>query len=54
VDLSTWFRDGAGALVDPASANQGGENESIVKENVKTSLKAFEDDDRDGDESDEG
>lgn len=53
VDLSTWFRDQSGALVDPASANKGGANESIVKENIKVSFKAFEDRDRDGDDSDE-
>lgn len=53
VDLSTWFRNGSGALVDPASANKGGLNESIVKENIKVSFKAFEDQDRDGDDSDE-
>ncbi|MDH3495592.1 MAG: hypothetical protein OER21_02410 [Gemmatimonadota bacterium] len=53
VDLSTWFRNQSGVLVDPASANKGGANESIVKENVKNSFKAFEDRDRDGDDSDE-
>jgi hypothetical protein len=48
VDLSTWFRDAGGALLDPASANKGEANEGVVKENVKASLEAFEDDDRDG------
>jgi len=54
VDLSTWFRTAAGALIDPATANKGQPNESVVMENIKTSLKAFEDKDRDGDELDEG
>jgi hypothetical protein len=40
-------------LVDPNTANKGGQNESVVKENIKTSFKAFEDEDRDGDDSDE-
>jgi hypothetical protein len=53
VDLSSWFRNGSGALVDPASGNQGGPNESVIKENIKTSFHSFEDEDRDGDDSDE-
>ena len=35
-------------LVDPATANKGGANEGIVKENIKQSVEAFEDDDSDG------
>lgn len=50
VDITTWFRNGA-SLVDPRTANKGGANEGIVKENIKTSFKAFEDEDRDGDDS---
>lgn len=53
VDISTWFRNAGGALVNPDTGNKGGANESIVKENIKTSFHAFEDEDRDGDESDE-
>jgi hypothetical protein len=53
VDLTTWFRNGA-TLVDPRTANKGGANEGIVKENVKASFKAFEDGDRDGDDGDDG
>lgn len=54
VDVSTWFRSVTGALIDPATANKGGQNESVVKDNIKDSFKAFEDKDRDGDELDEG
>lgn len=51
LDLSTWFRNGAaGPLVDPASANAGGANENLVRDNIKASIKAFEDQDHDGDE----
>lgn len=53
VDINTWFRTGGGALIDPATANKGGANEGLVKENIKDSFKAFEDHDRDGDDSDE-
>lgn len=48
VELNTWFRTATGTLVDPATANKGGQNESLVTENIKQSLEAFEDDDRDG------
>jgi hypothetical protein len=37
-----------GALVDPSSANLGGPNAGIVKNNIKSSIDAFEDDNRDG------
>lgn len=46
--LSQWFRDAQGNLVDPATGNKGGENESLIKENIKQAIDAFEDKDRDG------
>ncbi|MDH3456869.1 MAG: hypothetical protein OER90_08510 [Gemmatimonadota bacterium] len=53
LDLSVWFVDGAGNLLDPRTANKGGLNEGIVKENIKQSVEAFEDDDRDGDDDED-
>ena len=50
--IANWFRTQAGALVSPMTANKGGANESLVKENIKSSMKAFKDDDRDGDDRD--
>jgi hypothetical protein len=50
VDVSTWFRAPGGGLVDPATANKGGQNESEVTQNIKDSLHAFEDSDGDGEE----
>ena len=50
VDLSTWFQDAAGGLIDPASANHGGANESLVTQNILTSFHAFRDDNRDGED----
>ena len=47
MDVSTWFVD-AGALIDPATANKGGQNEGVVKNNIEQSIDAFEDDDHDG------
>ena len=51
VDVATWFKTTAGALIDPATANTGGANESVVKDNIKNSFKAFEDHDHDGNET---
>jgi hypothetical protein len=48
VDLDRWFRDAANGLVDPASANAGGANESLVEHNIQSTLHAFEDEDHDG------
>jgi hypothetical protein len=48
VDVDRWFRSESNTLVDPASANSGGPNESLVKSNITTNLHAFEDEDHDG------
>ena len=49
VDITGWFLNGARtALVDPASANNGQPNESIVANNIQNSFNAFEDDNHDG------
>jgi hypothetical protein len=48
VDLDRWFRDEAGGLVDPADANAGGPHESLVENNIQSTLHAFEDEDHDG------
>lgn len=53
VDMSMWFVDATGSLIDPASANKGEVNEGVVVENIKQSIEAFEDDDSDGDDEDE-
>jgi hypothetical protein len=49
-DLDSWFRDEAGALIDPATANKGEPNESEVKNNIQNAFEAFEDADLDGTE----
>ncbi|MGQ0721479.1 MAG: hypothetical protein ACT4PE_07900 [Candidatus Eiseniibacteriota bacterium] len=53
LDLSAWFRGASGSLLDPATANKGGANESRVNDNIKQSIEAFEDHDGDGDDADE-
>jgi hypothetical protein len=53
VDLTGWFADGAGGLVDPGTANKGGPNDHLVRDNIKDSFRAFRDDDHDGHEDDD-
>ena len=48
LDVHSWFTDGTGALVDPSTANKGEANENLVKDNIRSSIDAFEDSDRDG------
>ena len=52
MDLSGWFLDSSGNLIDPATAGNGGVNEARVDTNIKASFRAFHDDDRDGDDDD--
>lgn len=49
IDVSTWFKSANGGVVDPSTANAGGPNASLVASNIRASFKAFEDDDRGGD-----
>lgn len=44
VDISTWFKDGSGNVIDPTNLANAG----TIIENIKKSFHAFEDDDRDG------
>jgi hypothetical protein len=43
-DTSRWFSDGQGGALDPSNSS----NRSQIENNIKASLEAFEDDDRDG------
>jgi hypothetical protein len=40
--------------VNPATANKGGANEGLVKDNIEQSIDAFHDDDSDGLDDDDG
>lgn len=46
IDLSTWFRNSAGAVVDPRDEG----NSSLIVNNIKNTFHAFEDRDHDGHE----
>lgn len=53
IDISTWFLNGsATALVNPATANKGQANESVVRDNIEASIDAFRDDDHNGHDDD--
>jgi hypothetical protein len=52
-DVSTWFVDGTGRLFNPETALVGEPNENLAETNIRNSIKAFEDKDRDGDDTDE-
>lgn len=52
VDLSTWFMVN-GSLVDPGLANDQQPLSSMVKNNIKASIRAFRDHDRDGCDDDD-
>jgi hypothetical protein len=48
VDVTNWFASGAGGLLDPSSGNAGQPNESLVRQNIQNSFRAFEDANEDG------
>ena len=48
VSVTSWFVGPDHKLRDPATGNKGGVNESLIKENIKQSMEAFEDHDFDG------
>lgn len=55
LDIGAWFLGASGAsLVNPATANKGGANEGLVKDNIEQSIDAFHDDDSDGLDDDDG
>jgi len=54
LDISSWFLSAdRTALVDPVSANKGQSNENLVRDNIRASIDAFRDDDRDGRDDDQ-
>ena len=48
IDPASWFRSATSAVIDPATANPGGANENTVRDNIRISFRALDDDDRDG------
>jgi hypothetical protein len=50
VSIDRWFTDRSGNLIDPSTANTGGANEQLVRDNVRRSFHAFEDNEHHGDD----
>ena len=50
VNVASWFTDGSGAAIDPATAQPGGSNRAQVESHIVSSFQAYEDRDRDGDD----
>jgi len=46
VDVGSWFTSSSGGVIDPTNAA----NQRTIEKNIRKSLRAFEDDDHDGDE----
>jgi len=53
IDVTKWFIGSNGTVIDPATANAGGPNAQVVAKNIRSSFKAFEDDDKRGDDDHE-
>jgi hypothetical protein len=50
LDPSTWFQNNDGSLIDPSRLGTDATLRALVAARVKASLRAFEDDDRDGED----
>lgn len=54
IDVSKWFLDGAGAVIDPSGVTDGSPNQQLIENNIRRSFHAFEDDDERGEDHHEG
>jgi hypothetical protein len=54
LDVSKWFLNSSGEVIDPASAKQGSSNLEQIASNIRRSFHAFEDDDERGEDNHEG
>jgi len=50
VNVGSWFKDASGAVIDPTKA----ENQTAIERAIRASLRAFEDDNHDGNDDHEG
>ena len=53
IDVSKWFLNSAGQVIDPTAGTQG-DNMSQIENNIRRSFHAFEDDDKRGEDHHEG
>jgi hypothetical protein len=54
LDVSKWFLDASGNVIDPSTATSGTENLSRIEDNIRRSFHAFEDDGERGEDHHEG
>lgn len=54
LDVSKWFLDASGNVIDPSTATAGTENLQLIENNIRRSFHAFEDDDERGEDHHEG
>lgn len=50
VDVTSWFKNRSGAIIDPTNP----ENQRAIERSIRASLRAFEDDDHDGNDDHHG
>jgi len=50
VDVGSWFKDASGAVTDPTNAAK----QTVIEKAIRESLRAFEDDNHDGDDDHDG
>lgn len=54
LDVSKWFLDRSGAVIDPSAATDDGSNRQLIESNIRRSFHAFEDNDERGEDHHEG
>lgn len=54
VDVPAWFTAPGGGVIDPGTANKGGPNDNLVRDNIRDSFHAFRDENHDGEDDDHG
>ena len=54
IDVSKWFLDSSGAAIDPSTATPGSSALQRIEDSIRRSFHAFEDDNEDGDDNDDG
>ncbi|HZE08447.1 MAG TPA: hypothetical protein VE110_06780 [Gemmatimonadaceae bacterium] len=54
LDVSKWFLDSSGNVIDPSTATPGSDNLQVIENNIRRSFHAFEDDNESGEDHHEG
>jgi hypothetical protein len=54
LDVSKWFVNNAGGVIDPTSVTDGSNNQQLIESNIRRSFHAFEDDSERGEDHHEG